>query len=183
LWLYLYEISAGLYGRALRDHKPKLLDLVRQTICLKHSSIRTERAYIDWIKRFTLFHDKCHPASMGAPEVRTFLPHLAVERKVAASPQRQSLSAIVFLYREILDREVGWLGELPRAQHPERLPIVCARTEVRAVLAHVHSQHWLMASLLYGRSLRLMECVRLRVKDVDLRFSYLSTDRRTCLVG
>jgi integron integrase len=152
------------------DHKPKLLDLVRHTIRLKHYSIRTERAYIDWIKRFILFHDKRHPASMGAPEVRTFLSHLAVEQKVAASTQRQALSAIVFLYREILDREVGWLGDLPRAKHPERLPIVFSRTEVRAVLAHVHGQHWLMASLLYGTGLRLMECVRLRVKDVDFEY-------------
>jgi hypothetical protein len=89
------------------DHKPKLLDLVRQTIRLKHYSMRTERAYVDWIKRFMLFHDKRHPASMGAPEVHAFLWHLAVEQQVAAATQRQALSAIVFLYREILDREVG----------------------------------------------------------------------------
>jgi site-specific recombinase XerD len=152
------------------DHKPKLLDRVRQTIRLKHYSMRTERAYVDWIKRFILFHHKRHPASMGAPEVHAFLSHLAVEQKVAASTQRQALSAIVFLYREILDREVGWLGEIPRAMHPERLPVVFSPTEVRAVLAHVHGQHWLMASLLYGTGLHLMECVGLRVKDVDLEY-------------
>jgi integron integrase len=152
------------------DHKLRLLDLVRQAIRLKHCSIRTERAYVDWIKRFILFHTKRHPTSMGAPEVYAFLSHLAVEQKVAASTQRQALSAIVFLYREILDREVGWLGEIPRAKHPERLPVVFSRTEVRAVLAHVHGQHWLMASLLYGTGLRLMECVRLRVKDIDFEY-------------
>ena len=152
------------------DHKPKLLDLVRQKIRLKHYSIRTERAYVDWIKRFILFHHKRHPASMAAPEVRTFLSHLAVEQKVAASTQRQALSAIVFLYREILDREVGWLGEVERAKQPERLPVVFSRAEVRAVLAHVDGQHWLMASLLYGAGLHLMECVRLRIKDVDYEY-------------
>ena len=152
------------------DHKPKLLDLVRQKIRLKHYSIRTERAYVDWIKRFILFHHKRHPASMAAPEVRAFLSHLAVEQKVAASTQRQALSAIVFLYREILDREVGWLGEVERAKQPERLPVVFSRAEVRAVLAHVNGQHWLMVSLLYGAGLRLMECVRLCVKDVDYEY-------------
>jgi len=152
------------------DHKPKLLDLVRQKIRLKHYSIRTERAYVDWIKRFILFHHKRHPASMAAPEVRAFLSHLAVEQKVAASTQRQALSAIVFLYREILDREVSWLGEVERAKQPERLPVVFSRAEVRAVLAHVNGQHWLMASLLYGAGLRLMECVRLCVKDVDYEY-------------
>jgi site-specific recombinase XerD len=141
------------------DHKPKLLDLVRHTIRLKHYSIRTERAYIDWIRRFILFHQKRHPASMGAPEVRGFLSHLAAEQKVGASTQRQALSAIVFLYREILNREGGWLGEIARAKYPERLPVVFSRAEVRAVLAHVHGQHWLMASLLYGAGLRLMEWV------------------------
>ena len=152
------------------DHKPTLLDLVRQKICLKHYSIRTERAYVDWIKRFILFHHTRHPASMAAPEVRAFLAHLAVEQKVAASTQCQALSAIVFLFREILDREVGWLGEVERAKQPERLPVVFSRAEVRVVLAHVDGQHWLMASLLYGAGLRLMECVRLRIKDVDYEY-------------
>jgi site-specific recombinase XerD len=152
------------------DPKPKLLDLVRQTIRLKHYSICTERPYLDGIKRFILFHDKRHPTSMGAPEVHAFRSHLAVEQKVAASTQRQALSAIVFLYREILDRGVGWLGEIPRAKHPERLPVVFSRTEVRAVLARAHGQHCLMASLLYGTGLHLMECVRLCVKDVDFEY-------------
>ncbi len=152
------------------DHKLKLLDLVRQKIRLKHYSLRTERAYIDWIKRFILFHHKRHPASMGAPEIRAFLSHLAVARKVAASTQSQALSALIFLYREVLDRDVGWLGEIERAKKPERLPVVFSRGEVRAILLHLDGQHWLMASLLYGAGLRLMECLRLRVKDVDFAY-------------
>jgi integron integrase len=151
-------------------HKPKLLDLVRQKIRLKHYSIRTEQAYVDWIRRFILFQNKRHPASMGAPEIRAFLSHLALERKAAASTQRQALSAIIFLYREILDQEVGWLGEIEQAKRPERLPVVFSRAEVRAMLAHLDGQYWLMASLLYGAGLRLMECVRLRVKDVDFAY-------------
>jgi integron integrase len=152
------------------DHKPKLLDLVRNTIRLKHYSIRTERAYIDWIRRFILFHHKRHPASMGAPEISAFLSHLAVEGKVAASTQTQALSAIVFLYREVLKRDVGSLGEVARAKRPERLPVVFSRAEVRGVLAHLDGAHWLMASLLYGAGLRLMECIRLRVKDIDFAY-------------
>jgi integron integrase len=152
------------------DHKPKLLDQVRYKIRLKHYSIRTEQAYVDWIKRFTLFHRNRHPASMGVPEVRAFLSHLAVERHVAASTQRQALSAIVFLYREILERDSGWLEDMERAKKPERLPVVFSRAEVRAVLARLDGQAWLMASLLYGAGLRLMECIRLRVKDVDFGY-------------
>jgi integron integrase len=152
------------------DDEPKLLDLVRNTIRLKHYSIRTERAYIDWVKRFILFHHKRHPASMGAPEIRAFLSYLAVEGRVAASTQTQALSALVFLYREVLHRNVDSLGKVERAKKPERLPVVFSRAEVRAVLAHLDGQHWMMASLLYGAGLRLMECIRLRVKDVDFTY-------------
>jgi integron integrase len=166
----LDEKSLLLYGGTLIAHKPKLLDQVRTKILLKHYSIRTERAYVDWIKRFILFHHKRHPASMGAPEIRAFLSHLAVEGRVAASTQTQALSALVFLYREVLNRDVGALGEVERAKRPERLPMVFSRAEVRAVLAHLDGQHWLMASLLYGAGLHLMECVRLRIKDVDFTY-------------
>jgi integron integrase len=152
------------------NHKPKLLDQVRNTIRLKHYSIRTERAYMDWIRRFILFHHKQHPTVMGAPEVRAFLSHLAVERHVAASTQHQALSALIFLYREVLNQDLGWLEDMERAKRPERLPVVFSRSEVRAVLAHLDGQRWLMASLLYGAGLRLMECVRLRVKDVDFGY-------------
>jgi site-specific recombinase XerD len=154
------------------DHKPKLLDLVRHKIRLKHYSMRTERAYIDWIKRFILFHHKRHPASMGAPEIRAFLSDLAVARKVAASTQSQALSAIVFLYREVLNRDVGWLGEVERAKKPERLPAVFSRAEVRAVLAHLDGQHWLMASLLYGAGLRLTVQELLGHKDLRTTMIY-----------
>jgi site-specific recombinase XerD len=149
------------------NHKPKLLDHVRQKIRIKHYSIRTEQAYIDWIKRFILFHQKRHPASMGPQEVRMFLSHLAIEHHVAASTQRQAWSAIAFLYREILEQDLSWLDDMERAKKLERLPVVFSRAEVRAGLAHLDGQPWLMASLLYGAGLRWMECVRLRVKDVD----------------
>jgi site-specific recombinase XerD len=141
------------------DHKPKLLELVRNKIRLKHYNFRTAQAYIDWIKRFILFHHKRHPASMGAPEIRAFLSHLAVDRKVAASARSQALSAIIFLYREILGRDVSSLGEVERAKKPECSPVVFSSAGARAVLAWLDGQHWLMASLLYGVGLCLMECI------------------------
>jgi site-specific recombinase XerD len=118
------------------NHKPKLLDQVRNTIRLKRYSIRTERAYVDWIRRFILFHHNQHPTVMGAPEVRAFLSHLAVERHVAASTHRQALSAIVFLYREVLNQDLGWLEDMERAKKPERLPVVFSRSEVRGAGAY-----------------------------------------------
>jgi integrase len=147
--------------------QPRLLDQVREKIRLKHYSIRTEQAYLDWIKRFILFHGKRHPENLGSAEVEQFLTHLAVERKVAASTQNQALNAIVFLYTEVLGRELGWLDNMERAKRPARLPVVLTATEVRALLVRLEGHHWLMASLLYGAGLRLMECVRLRVKDID----------------
>jgi integron integrase len=149
---------------------PKLLDQVRHSIRTKHYSIRTEEAYIRWIKEFILFHNKRHPSELAEVEVSKFLSHLAVDRKVAASTQNQALSAIVFLYREVLNKPLHWLDDLDRAKRPAKLPVVLSREEVRAVLAQLDGPNWLMASLLYGSGLRLMECVRLRVKDID--FSY-----------
>ncbi len=128
---------------------------------------------MDWIRRLIVFHHKQHPASMGAPEVRAFLSNLATERKAAASTQRQALSIIIFLYREILEQDFGWLEAMERAKKPGRLPVVFSRTEVRVVLARLDGQPWLMASLLYGSGLRLMECVRLRVKVIDLGFRHI----------
>jgi len=150
--------------------KPKLLDQVRDKIRVKHYSIRTEKAYSDWIKRFILFHGKKHPSELGAEAVSQFLTYLAAERDVAASTQNQALSAILFLYKEVLNHELGWLDEFDRAKRPARLPVVLSPAEVKAVLAHLDGSLWLMASLLYGAGLRLMECVRLRVKDVDLEY-------------
>jgi len=154
--------------------KPKLLDQVRETIRRKHYSIRTEEAYVDWIKRYIFFHQKRHPAEMGGPEMEQFLNHLAVEKNVAASTQNQALSALVFLYREVLRKDVEWMDNLERAKKPERLPVVLTETEARHVLAHLDGRNWLMASLLYGAGLRLMECLRLRVKDIDFEYRQIT---------
>lgn len=140
---------------------------MRGKIRLKHYSIRTEQAYADWIKRFILFSGKRHPRELGAADVEKFLTHLAVERKVAASTQNQAKSALLFLYREVLEIELPWLDNVERAKAPKRLPVVLTRPEVQAVLSRLQGIHWLIASLLYGTGMRLMECMRLRVKDVD----------------
>lgn len=146
---------------------PKLLDQVRDKLRLKHYSIRTETQYVQWIRRFILFHDKRHPREMGAGEVEAFLTHLAVEGRVAASTQNQALSALLFLYREVLGIQLPWLDQVVRAKQPQRLPVVLTRQEITALLDRMSGLHGLMARLLYGTGMRLMECVRLRVKDVD----------------
>ena len=146
---------------------PKLLDQVRERLRVKHYSIRTEQAYVDWIKRFIWFHDKRHPKGMGAPEVEAFLTHLAVKGKVSASTQNQAKSALLFLYREVLEQTLPWLDKVTQAKAPQRLPVVLTVAEVQAVLKRLPGTHWLIASLLYGAGLRLMEAVRLRVKDVE----------------
>src|SRR5215213_617427 len=135
---------------------PKLLDQVRDAIRTLHYSIRTEEAYLLWVKKFILFHRKRHPLEMGEQEVSEFLTHLAVDRNVAASTQNQALSALTFLYRVVLDQPLEWLDDLVRAKRPARLPVVFTRDEVRAVLAQLEGTKWLMASLLYGSGLRLM---------------------------
>ena len=150
--------------------KVRLLDSVRETIRRKHYSLRTESTYIEWIKRYILFHSKRHPAEMGAAEMEQFLNYLAVQKKVAASTQNQALSALVFLYREVLRQDFEWMENLERAKRPARLPIVLTELEVHRVLAHLDGQLWLMASLLYGSGLRLIECVRMRVKDIDFEY-------------
>jgi integron integrase len=146
---------------------PKLLEQVREAVRTRHYSLRTEEAYIRWVRRYILFFDKRHPADMGVREVSAFLSHLAVERNVSASTQNQALSALLFLYREVLSLPIGWVDDVERAKRPKRLPVVFTREEVKAVLNHLRAEWWLMASLLYGAGLRLMECIRLRVKDVD----------------
>jgi integron integrase len=142
---------------------------VRGRIRLKHYSLRTEQAYLDWIRRFIRFHGRRHPREMGAAEVGAFLTHLAVEGKVAASTQNQAKSALLFLYRQVLDCELPWLDNVERAKAPKRLPVVLTQTEVQALLTRLRGTHWLLASLLYGAGLRLMEGLRLRVKDVDFK--------------
>jgi integron integrase len=154
--------------------KVRLLDQVRETIRRKHYSLRTEATYIDWIKRYIFFHQKRHPAEMGAPEMEQFLNYLAVKRQVAASTQNQALSALVFLYREVLHKEFEWMEKLERAKKPARLPVVLTELEVRQLMANLDGRNWLMASLLYGAGLRLMECVRLRVKDVDFQYRQIT---------
>ena len=148
--------------------KSLLLDRVRDKIRLKHYSIRTETAYVDWIHRFVIFHQRRHPRDLGAEHVEAFLTHLAVQRNVAASTQNQAKSALLFLYKEVLGSELPWLVNVENAKRPARLPVVLSRPEVNAVLDGMHGINGLVARLLYGSGLRLMEAVRLRVKDVDL---------------
>jgi len=150
--------------------RPKLLERVRDAIRLRHYSYRTEETYVHWIKRYIYFHGKRHPDSMGEAEVTAYLNHLSRERKVAAATQNQALSAILFLYKEVLARPLGWLEGLEWARRPARVPTVLTPNEVQRMLAQVEGTKWLMASLLYGAGLRLRECLKLRVKDVDFEY-------------
>src|SRR5437870_9318115 len=154
--------------------KPNLLDQVRDVIRLKHFSIRTEQSYIHWIRRFILFHHKRHPRDMAETEVTEFLTHLARDGGVAASTQNQALSALLFLYKEVLKQEMGWLDGVERAKKPARLPVVLTRDEVHKIFAHLNGTNRLMAGLLYGSGLRLMECVRLRAKDIDFGYARIT---------
>jgi integron integrase len=173
-----------------QQHAPKLslLDQVRQHIRLKHYSIRTEQAYVQAIRRFIIYHNKRHPQEMGAEEIRQYLSHLANQGQVAASTQNQALAALLFLYREVLGREMEFIEGIERAKRPVRVPTVLTAEEAKRVLAHLTGVYHLMASLLYGSGLRLMECVRLRVKDVDFDYQQITVrdgkgekDRRTIL--
>lgn len=146
---------------------PKLLDQVRYVLGTKHYSIRTEYVYIDWVGRYILFHNKIHPAQMPAAEIESFLSHLAVEGRLSASTQNQAKSALLFLYREVLGVDLPWLDIVTQAKAPRRLPVVLTVKEAKSVLNQLDGTLWLMANLLYGSGLRLMECVRLRVKEVD----------------
>ena len=159
--------SASLAASQVGLPKPRLLDQVRDAIRARHYSRRTEKSYVAWIRRYIFFHGKRHPAEMGTQEIRRFLTALAVDRKVAASTQNQALSALLFLYQVVLEQEVPWIDSVVRAKSPHRLPVVLTRDEVRAVLGRFQGAPRLMAMLLYGAGLRLLECARLRVKDVD----------------
>jgi len=150
--------------------KPKLLDQVRNAIRTRHYSLRTEQAYVAWVRQFIFFHNRQHPTKLSEKEVSAFLTHLAVDRKVAASTQNQALAALLFLYEKVLERPLTELGQLVRAKRPQRLPVVFTRDEARRILLNLQGTVWLMASLLYGSGLRLMECLRLRVKDVDFGY-------------
>src|ERR1051326_5154242 len=145
----------------------RLLDRVRDELRIRHYSVRTEEAYVHWIRRFVGFHGRRHPSDRGEDEVGEFLTDLAVRRSVAASAQNQALHALLFLYRDVLGKELGRFPNLVRAKRPERLPVVLSRGEAVVLLAELRGIPWLAATLLYGSGLRLMECLRLRVKDID----------------
>ena len=146
---------------------PRLLDRVRDQIRRRHYSIRTEQAYVDWIRRFVVFHGKTHPSALGAREVEAFLTHLAVDRDVAAATQNQAQSALLFLYREVLGVDLPWLDDVVRARRPRKLPVVLTVDEVARVLERLEGTHRLIGRLLYGAGLRILEALRLRVHDVE----------------
>jgi len=186
----LYGVFQGRKHSDEGSSIPRLLDQVRLRCRTKHYSLRTEKTYCHWIRRFILFHNKRHPCDMSAPEVESFLTALAVKSNVAASTQNQALAAILFLYREVLLIELPGLEGITRAKRPPKLPVVLSRQEVRALLAHLDGIHWLAASLMYGSGLRLMETLRLRIKDIDFGRKELTVrsgkggkDRRTLLPG
>jgi len=153
---------------------PKLLDRVRWHLRVKHYSIRTEQAYVDWIRRYILFHQKRHPNEMGEREITEFLTHLAVEKSVAASTQNQAFSALLFLYQQVLERRLDFIDNAQRVTRPAKLPVVFTPGEARTVLAQLKGDYRIMAELLYGAGLRLMECVRLRVKDIDFGYGHIT---------
>ena len=170
--------------------KPKLLDQVRESIRARHYSPRTEETYVHWIKRFIFFHNKRHPAEMGEKEIAQFLSSLASKFHVSAATQNQALNAILFLYREVLRKEIGYVDGVIRAKKSRRLPVVLTKEEVKTVLDRLSGAPWLMSMLLYGAGLRLMECCRLRVKDIDFSQNQIlvragkgDKDRHTMLPG
>jgi integrase len=163
------EWRSGEAARGDAAPRGRLMDRIREAMRLRHLSPRTERAYLHRMRRYFAFHRGRHPATLGAPEVTAFLSWLATERSVAASTQNQALAALLFLYREVLGTDLPWLDDVVRARRPARLPVVLARDEVRELLRRLDGTPRLMATLLYGSGLRLLECCRPRVKDVDLQ--------------
>jgi integron integrase len=153
--------------------KIKLLDQVRQTTRLLHLSHRTEKAYVQWIKRYVLFHKKRHPMALGENEIRQFLTYLVQNKYVSSSTQNQALNAIIFLYKQVLNKPLGNFGEIPRGQRTVRLPVVFSRKEVQAIFNNLQGTPKLVASLLYGSGLRLLEAARLRIKDIDFENNYI----------
>jgi integron integrase len=159
--------------KVIPNPKAKLLDQVREVLRVKHYAIRTEAMYVHWIKRYIFFQNKRHPREMGAPEVQAFLSDLALNQKVSGSTQNQALNALVFLYHEVLHLELGALDGLVRAPRSKRIPLVMSRDEARRVIAAMSGTHQLLAKLLYGTGLRLLECLRLRVKDIDFALNQI----------
>ena len=146
----------------------KLLDHVRDVLRVNHYSVRTEEAYVGWIRRFILYHNKKHPLEMGALEVELYLTHLAVGEKVSTNTQKQALNALVFLYNRVLQKPLGQFRDISRPKKPQRRPLVLSKDEVERILRVMVGTHQLIATLLFGTGMRLLECLRLRVKDVDL---------------
>jgi len=153
--------------------KPRLLEQVRQSLRVKHYSLRTEEAYLYWIRYFIRFHKKRHPKEMSGKEVEAFLTHLALDRKVSPSTQNQALSAILYLYKRVLKIDLPWLNNVVRAKRKKHIPVVFTRAEVKQLLAQFDGTYWLLFSLIYGAGLRISECARLRVKDVDFHYKQL----------
>jgi integron integrase len=153
--------------------RPRLLDQLRDAIRRKHYSYRTEKTYLHWARRYILFHGKRHPSDLGENHIAGFLTHLAVDRRVSASTQNQALNAILFLYKQVLEREIGLIQGVTRAKQGQRLPVVLTREEVQAVLSRMSGRSWLMAGLMYGAGLRVAECLRLRIKDIDFGFGHI----------
>jgi integron integrase len=167
---------------------PKILDRVRWHLRVKHYSLRTEELYVQWIRRFILFHQKRHPEQMGEEEIAAFLSHLAIDGHVAASTQNQAFSALLFLFQQVLDRKLDYVAGVERVKRPPKLPVVLTKKEAHAVIAHLAGDYRLMAELLYGSGLRLLECLRLRVKDIDFGYEHITVrdgkglrERRTLL--
>ena len=148
-------------------NKPRLRDRMRDAIRVRHYSLRTEEAYLGWVERFVVFNDGRPPARMGEAEVAAFLSYLAVERKVSASTQNQALSAILFLYTHVLRRDLDWLQNVARAKRPQRLPVVLSRDEVQRIIGHCHGVNGILVRLMYGTGMRVLEALRVRVKDLD----------------
>ena len=166
----------------------KLLDTISTELRARHYSLRTEKVYISWIKRFILFHNKQHPSNLGKSEIRSFINYLAIKKKVSASTQNQALQSILFLYKQILKTDVGWIEEIKRVERIKHIPVVFSREEAKNILSHMKGVTRLIASLLYGSGLRLNECLRLRVKDIDFDYKQIiirdgkgEKDRRTTL--
>ena len=158
----------------MKENKPKLIEEVINYLRLKHYSIRTEEAYVNWIKRFIIYHNKKHPKEMGDKEIREFLTKLAVKDKVAASTQNQALCAIIFLYKVVLKKNVGQLEGMVWSNKPKKLPVVFSKDEVRTLLKNLEGTNWIICNILYGAGLRLTECLRLRIQDINFSLNQIN---------
>lgn len=170
--VFMYSINKNAKTGTPILQSPRLLDQLRESIRYKHYSLRTEEAYVYWVRWYIRFHGLRHPRDMGAPEVEAFLRYLANQRKVSPSTHNVALSALLYLYREVLNVEIPWLAEIGRPRMSRRLPVVLTVDEIRTIFQGMNSEHMLLARLLYGTGMRLMEALRLRVKDIE--FAHLA---------